>query len=198
MTTWLTTVKVFACLLAQCMASFFFRGKEEIIGREIREFMENNKALEKELIEETGVSQTEISKYLQESVHLKEDKRTKLFRWYLEKKLSRTESGTASFPWWKYQFSLPMQNIFLHTSCKNLVLNWDGKSLCEQTVWNPLNCSWLVISQVVWICIFTWSTLNEFLSESFSLNSAFSLLNFIWTKPWPNGVASRRKFKARV
>lgn len=46
----------------------FFRGKEEIIGREIREFMENNKALEKELIEETGVSQTEITKYLEESV----------------------------------------------------------------------------------------------------------------------------------
>lgn len=80
-----------------CMTSLFYRGKEEIIGREIREFMENNKALEKELIEETGVSQAEITKYLQESVHLKEDKRTKLFRWYLEKKLSRTESGTASF-----------------------------------------------------------------------------------------------------
>lgn len=80
-----------------CLTSLFYRGKEEIIGREIREFMENNKALEKELIEETGVSQTEITKYLKESVHLKEDKRTKLFRWYLEKKLSRTESGTASF-----------------------------------------------------------------------------------------------------
>jgi len=62
------------------------QGKEEIIGREIREFMENNKALEKELIEETGVSQTEITKYLEESVHLKEDKRKNLFRWYLEKK----------------------------------------------------------------------------------------------------------------
>lgn len=71
----------------------FFRGKEEIIGREIRDFMENNRALEKELIEETGVSQVEITRYLQESVHLKEDKRTKLFRWYLEKKLSRMESG---------------------------------------------------------------------------------------------------------
>lgn len=77
------------------------QGKEEIIGREIREFMENNKALEKELIEETGVSQTEISKYLQESVHLKEDKRTKLFRWYLEKKLSRTESDDESYTCYK-------------------------------------------------------------------------------------------------
>ena len=70
-----------------------FRGKEEIIGREIREFMENNKALEKELMEETGVSQTELTKYLHESVHLKEDKRKNLFRWYLEKKLSRMETG---------------------------------------------------------------------------------------------------------
>jgi len=75
----------------------FFRGKEEIIGREIREFMENNKALEKELIEETGVSQTEITKYLEESVHLKEDKRKNLFRWYLEKKLSRMESGALEY-----------------------------------------------------------------------------------------------------
>ena len=58
--------------------------------------MENNKALEKELIEETGVSQTEINKYLHESVHLNEDKRKNLFRWYLEKKLSRMESGTTS------------------------------------------------------------------------------------------------------
>ena len=57
--------------------------------------MENNKALEKELIEETGVSQIELTKYLQESVHLKEDKRKNLFRWYLEKKLSRMESGTV-------------------------------------------------------------------------------------------------------
>lgn len=89
-------------LLNKIYDVLFFRGKEEIIGREIREFMENNKALEKELIEETGVSQTEITKYLQESVHLKEDKRTKLFRWYLEKKLSRMESGTTSFPWSKY------------------------------------------------------------------------------------------------
>ena len=118
------TVKVFACSLrAQCMTSLFFRGKEEIIGREIREFMENNKALEKELIEETGVSQTEISKYLQESVHLKEDKRTKLFRWYLEKKLSRTESGRANFP--LVETSILLTNVihFSHTSCKNLVLN---------------------------------------------------------------------------
>ena len=76
-----------------------FRGKEEIIGREIRDFMENNKALEKELIEETGVSQTEITKYLQESVHLKEDQRKNLFRWYLEKKLSRMESGTTKTPY---------------------------------------------------------------------------------------------------
>ena len=37
--------------------------------------MENNKALEKELIEETGVSQTEITKFLQESVHLKTSER---------------------------------------------------------------------------------------------------------------------------
>ncbi|XP_078378865.1 uncharacterized protein LOC144662007 [Oculina patagonica] len=77
------------------------QGKEEIIGREIREFMENNKALEKELIEETGVSETEITKYLQESVHLKEDKRTKLFRWYLEKKLSRVESDDESYTCYK-------------------------------------------------------------------------------------------------
>lgn len=75
----------------------FRRGKEEIIGREIREFMENNKALENELIKETGVSQTELTKYLQESIHLKEDKRKNLFRWYLEKKLSRMESGTIIF-----------------------------------------------------------------------------------------------------
>ncbi|RMX39790.1 hypothetical protein pdam_00007138 [Pocillopora damicornis] len=77
------------------------QGKEEIIGREIRDFMENNKALEKELIEETGVSQIEITKYLQESVHLKEDKRTKLFRWYLEKKLSRVESDDESYTCYK-------------------------------------------------------------------------------------------------
>lgn len=75
----------------------FRRGKEEIIGREIREFMENNKALENELIKETGVSQTELTKYLQESIHLKEDKRKNLFRWYLEKKLSRMETGTIIF-----------------------------------------------------------------------------------------------------
>lgn len=37
------------------MVLLFFRGKEEIIGCEIREFMENNKVLEKELIEEIGV-----------------------------------------------------------------------------------------------------------------------------------------------
>lgn len=67
--------------------------------------MENNKALEKELIEETGVSQIEITKYLQESVHLKEDKRTKLFRWYLEKKLSRVESGKFSKEWPRPTFS---------------------------------------------------------------------------------------------
>lgn len=87
-----------ACLLfilSAMHAWLCFRGKEEIIGREIREFMENNKALEKELIEETGVSQTELTKYLQESVHLKEGKRKNLFRWYLEKKLSRMESGTV-------------------------------------------------------------------------------------------------------
>ena len=59
--------------------------------------MENNKALEKELIEETGVSQTEMTKYLEESVHLKEDKRKNLFRWYLEKKLSRMESGALEY-----------------------------------------------------------------------------------------------------
>lgn len=81
-----------------------FRGKEEITGREIRDFMENNKALEKELIEETGVSQIEITKYMQESVHLKEDKRTKLFRWYLEKKLSRMESGKCSKTWCRLKF----------------------------------------------------------------------------------------------
>lgn len=67
--------------------------------------MENNKALEKELIEETGVSQIEITKYLQESVYLKEDKRTKLFRWYLEKKLSRVESGKFSKEWPRPTFS---------------------------------------------------------------------------------------------
>ena len=77
--------------------SFPFRGKEEIIGREIRDFMENNKALENELVEETGVTETELMKYLKESVHLKEDKRKNLFRWYLEKKLSRMESGSIHF-----------------------------------------------------------------------------------------------------
>ena len=55
--------------------------------------MENNKALEEELTEETSVSQVEISKYLLEGVHLKDDKRKRLFRWYLEKKLSRMDSG---------------------------------------------------------------------------------------------------------
>ena len=57
--------------------------------------MENNKVLEKELIEETGVTQTELKKYLHESVILKEDKRKNLFRWYLEKKLRRMESGST-------------------------------------------------------------------------------------------------------
>lgn len=110
-----------------CMTSLFYRGKEEIIGREIREFMENNKALEKELIEETGVSQTEITKYLQESVHLKEEKRTKLFRWYLEKKLSRTESGTAaSFTWRKYQFFLLLLYISLLACYENVVIHHDS------------------------------------------------------------------------
>lgn len=59
--------------------------------------MENNKALENELVEETGVTETELMKYLKESVHLKEDKRKNLFRWYLEKKLSRMESGSINF-----------------------------------------------------------------------------------------------------
>lgn len=59
--------------------------------------MENNKALENELVEETGVTETELMKYLKESVHLKEDKRKNLFRWYLEKKLSRMESGSIHF-----------------------------------------------------------------------------------------------------
>ncbi|XP_068686748.1 uncharacterized protein [Montipora foliosa] len=77
------------------------QGKEEIIGREIRDFMENNKVLEKELIEETGVTQTELKKYLHESVILKEDKRKNLFRWYLEKKLSRMESDDESYTCYK-------------------------------------------------------------------------------------------------
>ena len=68
--------------------------------------MENNKALEKELTEETGVSQTELTKYLQESVHLKEDKRKNLFRWYLEKKLSRMESGTVESLYYGHRWDL--------------------------------------------------------------------------------------------
>ena len=79
--------------------------------------MENNKALEKELIEETGVSQTEITKYLQESVHLKEDKRKNLFRWYLEKKLSRMESGVPLS--WTFSISLNSQNIHVSLEIKN-------------------------------------------------------------------------------
>jgi len=77
------------------------QGKEEIIGREIRDFMENNKALENELVEETGVTEPELMKYLKESVHLKEDKRKNLFRWYLEKKLSRMESDDESYTCYK-------------------------------------------------------------------------------------------------
>ena len=83
--------------------------------------MENNKALEKELIEETSVSQTEITKYLQESVHLKEDKRAKLFRWYLEKKLSRMESGMEPYQDRKinspYKFPYIFQMFVRRTWC---------------------------------------------------------------------------------
>ena len=97
--------------------SFPFRGKEEIIGREIRDFMENNKALENELVEETGVTEPELMKYLKESVHLKEDKRKNLFRWYLEKKLSRMESGSIHC-----LFFLQLLQYSTKFSCKSQLL----------------------------------------------------------------------------
>ena len=54
----------------------------------MKEFMENNKLLIKDIARDTGLSATEVSKFLTEGLHLKEEKRRKLFTWYLEKKLS--------------------------------------------------------------------------------------------------------------
>ena len=54
----------------------------------MKEFMENNKLLIKDIARDTGLSTTEVSKFLTEGLHMKDEKRRKLFTWYLERKLT--------------------------------------------------------------------------------------------------------------
>lgn len=73
----------------------FYRGNDEIISREIREFLDNNRTCQKEAARVSTLSQSEITRFLNEGLDIKDEKKTKFYRWYLEKKLGAMDPGNC-------------------------------------------------------------------------------------------------------
>lgn len=65
----------------------FPRGNQEVIQREIKDFFDNNRFTEKEIVKETELTIFDASRFFSDFWHTKEEKREIFFRWYLQKKL---------------------------------------------------------------------------------------------------------------
>lgn len=66
------------------------RGNQEVIQREIKDFFDNNRFNEKEIVKETGLTIVDASRFILDAWHTKEEKREVFFKWYLQKKLCST------------------------------------------------------------------------------------------------------------
>ena len=63
------------------------RGNQDVIQRELKDFLDNNRFTEKEIVKETGLTIVDASRFLLDGWHTKEEKRQAFFKWYLQKKL---------------------------------------------------------------------------------------------------------------
>ncbi|XP_028401834.1 zinc finger protein 420-like isoform X2 [Dendronephthya gigantea] len=68
------------------------KGNQEVIQRELKDFLDNNRFSEKEIVKETGLTIVDASRFLLDAWHTKEEKREIFFKWYLQKKLCSKDS----------------------------------------------------------------------------------------------------------
>ncbi|CAB3987744.1 Zinc finger 333 [Paramuricea clavata] len=75
-----------------CFIVVITRGNQDVIQRELKDFLDNNRFTEKEIVKETGLTIVDASRFLLDAWHTKEEKREIFFKWYIQKKLSSTDS----------------------------------------------------------------------------------------------------------
>lgn len=68
-----------------------------MIQREIKDFFDNNRFSEKEIVKETGLTIVDASRFILDAWHTKEEKREVFFKWYLQKKLCNTGLFFSNF-----------------------------------------------------------------------------------------------------
>ena len=66
------------------------RGNQDVIQRELKDFLENNRFTEKEIVKETGQKIVDASRFLLDALRTKEEKREIFFKWYLQRKMNST------------------------------------------------------------------------------------------------------------
>lgn len=62
-------------------------GNQDVIQRELKDFLDNNRFTERDIVRETGLTIVDASRFLVDGWHTKEGKRELFFKWYLQKKL---------------------------------------------------------------------------------------------------------------